>query len=118
MASLVLWSTDAALPSPLPAPDIAVEVLSRSESASELQEKLDDYHVSGTALIWVVDPIRRTVMSMAADSAAVVLHESDTLTGGRVLPNFSCCVAQIFEGIARDPEVDEMPAPPNTGIRH
>lgn len=28
-------------------------------------------------------------MSMAADSAAVVQHESDTLTGGRVLPTYA-----------------------------
>ena len=32
----------------------------------------------------------------------VVLHEGDVLTGGDVLPGFSCDVAQIFDGIARD----------------
>ncbi|HKO14847.1 MAG TPA: Uma2 family endonuclease [Gemmatimonadaceae bacterium] len=38
------------------APDLAIEVLSPSETASALQEKLDDYAASGTPLVWVVDP--------------------------------------------------------------
>ena len=83
------------------APDLAVEVLSPSETASELEEKIDDYLRCGTPLIWVVDPVRRTVMIVSTDAAVALLHEGDTLTGGRVLPGFSCAVAEIFEGIAR-----------------
>jgi Uma2 family endonuclease len=83
------------------APDIAVEVLSPSETASELEEKLDDYLVSGTPLIWVVDPIRRTVMIVSADAPVRWLHEGDTLDAGTVIPGFTCAVSDIFEGIAR-----------------
>jgi len=84
------------------APDLAIEVLSPSESASELEEKLDDYLVSGTALVWVVDPARRAVMIVAVDAPVRWLREGDTLDGGAVVPGFSCAVAEIFEGIARD----------------
>ena len=84
------------------APDIAIEVLSPSETASELQEKLDDYRVSGTALVWVVDPVRRSVMIVSQVEPLKLLHESDTLDGGEILPGFSCAVTDIFEGIARD----------------
>lgn len=83
------------------APDLAVEVLSPSESASELEEKLDDYRACGTALIWVIDPARRTVMIVASDSPVRWLREADTLDGGAVVPGFSCGVAELFEGIAR-----------------
>lgn len=83
------------------APDLAVEVLSPSESASDLEEKLDDYRACGTPLIWVVDPVRRTVMIVASDSPVRWLHETDTLDGGEVIPGFLCGVAEIFEGIAR-----------------
>jgi Uma2 family endonuclease len=86
------------------APDIAVEVLSPSETASDLQEKLDDYRISGTPLVWVVDPVRRTVMVVAIDAPMKLLHESDTLEGGVSLAGFSCAVARIFAGIARDQE--------------
>jgi Uma2 family endonuclease len=84
------------------APDLAAEILSPSETASELEEKLDDYLVSGTPLIWVVDPVRSTVMIVSADAPVRLLHEGDTLDGGNVIPGFTCAVSDIFEGIARD----------------
>ena len=84
------------------APDLAIEVLSPSETASELEEKLDDYLLSGTPLIWVVDPVRRTVMIIAADAPVRWLRETDTLDGGTVVTGFTCPVSDIFEGIARD----------------
>jgi Uma2 family endonuclease len=83
-------------------PDLAIEVLSPSETASDLQEKLDDYRVSGTPLVWVVDPVRRNVMVVARDAPMRLLHESETLDGGDVIPGFSCAVSDVFEGIARD----------------
>ena len=84
------------------APDIAIEVLSPSETASEVQEKLDDYLVAGTSLVWIVDPVRRTVMTVSRNAPLVLLHESDTLDGGEVLPEFSCAVSDIFYRVARD----------------
>ena len=83
------------------APDLAIEVLSPSESASELEEKLDDYRSCGTPLICVVDPMQRTVMIIARDRAVRWLREGDTLDGGDVVPGFACAVAELFEGIAR-----------------
>ena len=84
------------------APDLAIEVLSPSEGASELEEKLDDYLFSGTQLIWVVDPLRRTVMIVPADTPVRWLREGDSLDGGTVVPGLTCPVSEIFEGIARD----------------
>jgi Uma2 family endonuclease len=83
------------------APDLAVEVLSPSETTSAIEEKLDDYRACGTPLIWVVDPVRRTVMIVASDALVRLLREGDTLDGGRVLPGFTCGVAEIFEGVAK-----------------
>jgi Uma2 family endonuclease len=83
------------------APDLAVEVLSPSETASSLEEKLHDYTVAGTPLIWVVDPERRTIMTIAADAPVRWLVEGDTLDGGPIIPGFSCAVAEVFDGIAR-----------------
>ena len=83
------------------APDLAVEVLSPSESASELEEKLDDYRACGTPLIWVVDPVRRTVMIIATDTPVRWLREGNLLDAGDVIPGFSCAVVELFEGLAR-----------------
>ena len=84
------------------APDIAIEVLSPSETASEVQEKIDDYLVAGTSLVWVVDPVRRTVMIVSRNAPLQLLHEPDTLDGGDVLPEFSCAVSDIFYRISRE----------------
>ena len=82
------------------APDLAVEVLSPSERASELEEKLDDYRAAGTPLIWVIDPDRRTVMIVSRAAPLRWIRAQDTLDGGDVLPGFQCRVAELFEGLA------------------
>jgi Uma2 family endonuclease len=82
------------------APDLAIEVLSPSETASALEEKLDDYLVSGTPLVWVVDPVRRTVMIVSSDAPVRWLREGDALKAGALIPGFTCPVSDIFDGIA------------------
>lgn len=82
------------------APDLAIEVLSPSETASEIEEKLDDYLVSGTPLIWVVDPVRRTVMIVSSEAPVRWLRAGDALDAAPVVPGFTCPVSEIFDGIA------------------
>jgi Uma2 family endonuclease len=82
------------------APDLAVEVLSPSETASELEEKLDDYRAAGTPLIWVIDPDRRTVMIVSRDAPLRWIRADGTLDGGDVVPGFRCRVGDLFEGLA------------------
>lgn len=82
------------------APDLAVEVLSPSESEGDLQEKLDDYRVAGTPLVWVIDPATRTVTVIVNGEPITTLGVRDTLTGGNVMPGFACTVSELFEGLA------------------
>ena len=82
------------------APDLAVEVLSPSESLGEIQEKLSDYVAAGTALVWLIDPARRSVSVIAGASEQRTLVAGEQLTGGDVLPGFSCDVSALFEGLA------------------
>jgi Uma2 family endonuclease len=37
-------------------PFVAVEVLSKSDCASDIEEKIDDYLTFGVAFVWVIDP--------------------------------------------------------------
>ena len=83
-------------------PDLAIEVISPSETATLLEEKVRDYAMSGTRLIWIVDPMRRTILTIPEDAPVSWLAEGDTLGGGSIVPGFSCPVAEVFEGIARD----------------
>jgi Uma2 family endonuclease len=79
------------------APDLAVEVVSPSDSANAVHEKVLEYLSAGVQLVWVVHPIQRTVTVYSEGPVAHVLSEGDTLNGGDLLPGFSLAVADIFE---------------------
>lgn len=83
---------------PTLAPDLAVEVLSESNTRTEMTQKLREYFESGTRLVWFVDPKARTVAVYREPArAARVLNEGDRLHGDDVIPGFSVTVAQIFD---------------------
>ncbi len=79
-------------------PDLAVEVLSPSNTDEEIDEKLGDYFKSGTSLVWLVEPDTRSVLVLAGSdrSTGIRLTVADTLDGGTVLPGFSLSVAVLF----------------------
>lgn len=79
------------------APDLAVEVVSPSDSANAVHERVLEYLAAGVQLVWVVHPIQRTVTVYSKDLIAHVLGEGDTLDAGDLLPGFSLAVADIFE---------------------
>jgi len=78
------------------APDLAVEVLSPSNRAAAMNEKIGLYHRGGVRLVWVVQPRRRAVTVHVPGREPWTLHEFDTLDGGDVLPGFRLSVADIF----------------------
>ncbi|MGE0377146.1 MAG: Uma2 family endonuclease [Planctomycetaceae bacterium] len=78
------------------APDLAVEVLSKSNTPGEIERKRRELFASGTRLIWVVDPGLRTVTVYTDVHKSTTLHESDTLTGGDLLPGFELSIAEWF----------------------
>ncbi len=78
------------------APDLAVEVFSPSDRASEVLVKVQMYQESGVRLVWIVDPDLETVTVIAQGNPTIVLGSGDDLTGGDVLPGFSVSVAEIF----------------------
>ncbi len=78
------------------APDLAVEVLSPTDTAAEIAEKVSLYLEAGTRLVWVVDPRRRTVAVHTPDRVARTLVVGDTLDGGDVLPGFVLPLAELF----------------------
>ena len=82
------------------APDLAVEVLSPSESRAEISAKLADYRVAVTPLVWLVDPATRTVTVICTGETDVILDAGQVLTGGIVVPGFHCKVRDLFEGLA------------------
>lgn len=78
------------------APDLAVEVLSPSDTVFEIEEKVEEYLAAGARAVWVVNPKHRRVTVYAHSAPPRVLHEDDALEGGEILPGFTCPVREIF----------------------
>jgi Uma2 family endonuclease len=76
------------------APDLAVEVLSPTNTDEEIRVKLSNYLAAGT-MVWVVAPGKR-VESHRAGRPVKVLFAGDTLDGEDVLPGFTLSVRDIL----------------------
>lgn len=78
------------------APDLAVEIISRSESADQVREKVRDFLAAGTPLVWTVYPRTREVFAHTPDGLARTFGPQDSLAFPQVLPGFECRVTEIF----------------------
>jgi len=79
------------------APDLAVEVVSPSDTQIHLHRKVLHYLDHGVRLVWVVDPKTRTVTEYRSRRDVCILGDQDEISGGDVLPGFSCRVDKFFE---------------------
>jgi Uma2 family endonuclease len=77
-------------------PDLAVEVLSRSNTKKEMARKRKEYFVGGCQLVWEINPVRKTVRVYTAPHQSKLIRETGTLDGGDVLPGFKLSVARLF----------------------
>jgi len=80
------------------APDIAVEVVSPSDTLTQMQRKVQSYLDAGARLVWVVDPATQTVTAYRPDGSARVLRQDDLLSGEDVMPGFAVRVGELFAG--------------------
>ena len=79
------------------APDLAVEVVSPTETAEEIRAKVRDFLRAGTPMVWVIYPRSREVVVHLPDGTARTYHEQAELTAPAILPGFSCTVTELFE---------------------
>ena len=78
------------------APDLAVEVISPSESASDIAHKVEQYLHAGAEVWVVVYPRSRTVHMYEPSKTGRVLEAGDLLESPALLPGFSVSVSELF----------------------
>jgi Uma2 family endonuclease len=78
------------------APDLAVEVLSASNSASDIQRKAFEYLDAGAVMVWIVDPSAETVTVYRARDDIRVRVAGETLDGRAAVPGLLLEVAALF----------------------
>lgn len=90
-----------AKPIPRLAPNLAVEVVSGSNTPGEMKVKRQDYFAAEVELVWEIDPERRTVAVNTSPTVSTTLGPGDTLDGGTVLPGFTLAVGDLFAELDR-----------------
>lgn len=77
------------------APDLAVEIVSENDSATEVQKKVMEYLRAGTHLIWVFYPKMKSVVVHTPNGSHTV-DVDGTLDGAPALPGFNLFVRDVF----------------------
>jgi Uma2 family endonuclease len=77
-------------------PEIAIEVISKSNTKREMRLKCTEYFTAGVRLVWFVYPKTRTIDVYTAPHELMTLSEEDFLEGGDVLPGFRLSLHELF----------------------
>jgi Uma2 family endonuclease len=77
-------------------PDLAVEVLSDSNTKKEMEQKLNDYFANGARLVWIVDPDAKTLLAHTSPAPGRLYLEHEHVPGEPILPGFELDLAELF----------------------
>ncbi len=77
------------------APDLAVEVVSPTDSERQLTIKIFNYVAAGTT-VWVAYPDEQTVVIFAPNQPPIRLDRTGVIDGGAILPGFALTLTEIF----------------------
>jgi Uma2 family endonuclease len=85
------------------AADLVVEILSPSNTRTEMEQKRREYFASGTRLYWEVLPETRHVRVFTDVNTHTLLGENDSLVGEPVLPGFVLSIQEWFNRAGNRP---------------
>lgn len=78
------------------APDLSVEVVSPWDRDRHLSQKITEYFVAGTRMVWIVYPDTRTIYVYRSADQVRAVDDTGELDGEDVLPGFRCPVSRCF----------------------
>ena len=88
-------------------PNLAIEVVSPTNFANDVLEKIEDYFLSGVERVWVIYPTVAKLYDYDSPESVCILTRDKTLEGGALLPGFQLPLAELFEN---DDSGEEAPA--------
>jgi Uma2 family endonuclease len=93
------WPNDREIPEvnawPI-APELAVEVISPTDRAFDVMDKVAEYFDGGVQQVWHVYSKTRRVLIFSSPTTIRVLTDADELTGEPILPGFRIRVVDLF----------------------
>ena len=78
------------------APDLAIEVLSPSDSPRRVQDKVGEYLEAGVRLVWIIDPENHRAVIYRALSSVGQIGAGGALDGEDVVPGFRCALSELL----------------------
>jgi Uma2 family endonuclease len=78
-------------------PNLAIEVVSRTNPANEMVDKVAEYFHVGVQRVWVVYPSQRQVYVYTTPTDVRVLADHDELTDDVLLPGFRLALKELFD---------------------
>lgn len=97
--SFARWAADKPLPRvnawPV-APDLAVEVISPTDKAFDVLEKVHEYFAGGVRQVWHVFSHTEQVFVFDSPSRVRVFNRDDEITAEPVVPGFRATVSNLF----------------------
>jgi Uma2 family endonuclease len=93
------WAADRPIPRvnawPI-APDLAVEVISPTDKAFDVMEKVCEYFVGGVREVWHIYSNVELVLVFTSPTTVRILTKADELTGDPVVRGFRMALADLF----------------------
>jgi Uma2 family endonuclease len=86
-------------------PNLAVEVVSRTDSGDYIVDKVAEYFHAGVERVWIVFPSQAQVYTYDSPTSVRILTRTDELSGDPILPHFRLPLVELFE----DAEAAEEP---------
>ncbi len=77
-------------------PELAVEVLSKSNTRKEIERKLGEYFGAGVLLVWVIDPKKGAAEAFTTPTRKKDVPGDGFLDGGKTLPGFRLSLKDLF----------------------
>jgi Uma2 family endonuclease len=84
------------------APDLAIEILSPSNTRAEIDERLRDFFSSGSKLAWVIDPRTESVEVCRSLTERKLLGSGAFLEGQEIVLGFNYAIADLFREVDWD----------------
>jgi Uma2 family endonuclease len=78
-------------------PELAIEILSPTNTKKEMERKRREYFEGGAELVWEVHPEKQIVDVFTAPEEKTTIAADGVLDGGTVLPGFTLSVKELFD---------------------
>jgi Uma2 family endonuclease len=85
-------------------PNLAIEVLSESNTKREMELKLDEYFTAGVQVAWIIDPKTQSAKVYTSRTRHQIIGPTGVLVAGKILPGFRLSMNELFEVGNRQPK--------------